>query len=83
MEDGATCAFIRCRIGRLDACIIGKRSCGSCSAVSWSCGLSLYGDASSASATAFAVPNETLAQLVERALVTARAFAAATSEVAS
>lgn len=82
MEDGATCAFIRARIGQLEASIIGRRTCGLCDAISWSCSLGMFTATSSANATAFATPGETLAQLVERALVTARAFASAIGEVA-
>jgi hypothetical protein len=82
MEDGATCAFIRARFGSLEATIIGRRTCRSCSAVSWSCGLAKFGATSSATVTVFAEPSETLAQLVTRAVGTARAFALAIGEVA-
>lgn len=81
MEDGAVCAFIRCRLGQLEASIIGRRSCSACSAISWSCSLGMFGAASSANVTVFAEPSETLVQLVTRAVGTARAFAVAIGEV--
>lgn len=81
MTDGVTCAFVRAKVGSLELTLIGRPACFKCGGLMWSGGITLFMARESAQASAFECDEETLAQLVERTLDAARAFASAITAI--